>query len=466
MMITDRNLAVLAGLAGVLLVATVLLYGVERKRTVEAQKGALLVQGLGLGEIASISIKSKDKSVTLEKKDGEFVVSERNGYPASVKKVNDLLLDIMGIRIAEKVTSSKGNHEELGVVVDGDEATTIKFADQEGKDLVGIIVGKSAARGGGKYVRLSDQDVVYASEKSLWLNTDITNYLDTDIVDVKKDDVERVDVTVGTEKYAITRNAEKKIVLDAVPEGRKQKDWEVESAFDALSSLSFDDVVTEEPKDLVFDATYVCKTKKHHTYTIKLAKKDDKHHAKFACQGPTAAEIQKASAIGRDEAKEKLEQKAAVLTAKDAAEAFNQKHGPWLYELSSWKADKLRKPVKDLTEEKPKDDEPEEVAARHVLVAYKGADRADAKNITRTKDEAKKRAEELLKKVKEKDADFAKIAEAESDGPSKTKGGDLGTFKKGAMHKNFEEAAWKLKVDEISDLVETPFGFHIIQRTK
>jgi hypothetical protein len=465
MIVTDRQLAILGVVACVLFVATILLYGVERKRAVEAQRGALLVQGLELGEVASVKVSAKDKSVTLEKKDGKFVVAERNGYPASVKKVNDLFLDILGIRIAEKVTSSTDNHKELGVVQGGEEATVVEFVGKEGKALVGVVIGKSASRGSGKYVRLADQDTVYTSEKSLWLNSDVTQYLDSDIVDVKKDDVERVEITVGKEHYAIVRNDKKKIVLDAVPEGRKQKDWEVESAFDALSSLSFNDVVVEKPKDLAFDATCVCRTKKHQTYTVQLAKKGDKHYAKFACQGPSDAEIERASRIRKDEPKEKLVEKDAILTARDAADAFNEKHGPWLYELSNWKAEKMRKPVKDLTEEKPKDKDPEEVAARHILVAYKGAERADAK-ITRSKEEAKKRAEELLKKVKEKDADFAAIAKAESDGPSKTKGGDLGTFKRGAMHKNFEEAAWKLEVDEISDVVETPFGFHIIQRTK
>ena len=144
---------------------------------------------------------------------------------------------------------------------------------------------------------------------------------------------------------------------------------------------------------------------------------------------------------------------------------FDARQGPWLYELSSWKAEKMRKPIKDLTEDLPKDEDPEEIAASHILVSYKGAEKA-GDDITRTKDEAKTRAQELLKKVKEDDADFAEIARKESDGPSKDKGGDLGTFKKDKMHKNFEEAAWKLKVDEISDVVETPFGFHIIKRTK
>jgi len=125
----------------------------------------------------------------------------------------------------------------------------------------------------------------------------------------------------------------------------------------------------------------------------------------------------------------------------------------------------MSKPLADLIEDIPKADDPKEVAARHILIAYKGSERA-GDDITRSKEEAKKRAEEVLAKVKAEGADFAALAKEYSDGPSKTKGGDLGTFEKGAMDKKFEEAAWKLDVDGISDIVETPFGFHIIQRTK
>lgn len=84
----------------------------------------------------------------------------------------------------------------------------------------------------------------------------------------------------------------------------------------------------------------------------------------------------------------------------------------------------------------------------------------------RAKEEEEKQVRENAKKVLEEaraGKDFAALARQHSQGPTGPKGGDLGYFSEGQMTKSFEEAAFKLKVGEISDLVRSPFGYHIIK---
>lgn len=107
----------------------------------------------------------------------------------------------------------------------------------------------------------------------------------------------------------------------------------------------------------------------------------------------------------------------------------------------------------------------ERVTASHVLVAYKGSAGA-APTITRTKDEAKARAQQVTDKARA-GADFAGLARDYSDEPNAAaRGGALGAFTRQAMVKPFSDAAFALKPGEISGVVETQFGFHVIKRTQ
>jgi len=108
---------------------------------------------------------------------------------------------------------------------------------------------------------------------------------------------------------------------------------------------------------------------------------------------------------------------------------------------------------------------PDAIAAQHVLVAFKGAEKAP-KGVTRTKAEAKKRAEEVAAKAKT-GADFsALVAEYSDDPAAKERQGSLGKFTRDKMAKAFSDAAFALAVGESSGPVETPFGFHVIKRNQ
>jgi peptidyl-prolyl cis-trans isomerase C len=99
---------------------------------------------------------------------------------------------------------------------------------------------------------------------------------------------------------------------------------------------------------------------------------------------------------------------------------------------------------------------PESVRASHILIGI------DAKSTDADKLKAKEKAETVLKKVKGGE-DFATAAKENSTCPSSKQGGDLGFFTKGQMVPAFENAAFSLKPGELSDVVETQFGYHIIK---
>ena len=104
------------------------------------------------------------------------------------------------------------------------------------------------------------------------------------------------------------------------------------------------------------------------------------------------------------------------------------------------------------------------VKASHILIAYAGS-QAATPNTTRTKEEAKAKAEELLAQAKAAGADFAQLARENSEEPGAVySAGDLGFFSKGAMVKPFEEFAFNNAVGTIG-LVETAFGFHVVKVT-
>jgi peptidyl-prolyl cis-trans isomerase C len=105
---------------------------------------------------------------------------------------------------------------------------------------------------------------------------------------------------------------------------------------------------------------------------------------------------------------------------------------------------------------------PEQLRASHILISTRPTD--PNSDPSKVKAEARKKAESLLKQIKN-GADFAKLARTHSDCPSAKVGGDLDYFTKGKMVPEFEKAAFALDVGQVSGIVETSFGYHIIKAT-
>jgi len=100
--------------------------------------------------------------------------------------------------------------------------------------------------------------------------------------------------------------------------------------------------------------------------------------------------------------------------------------------------------------------QPEEIRASHILI------KVDPQSDVSQKATSYKKMEEIQVKI-QKGGDFAALAKEFSQGPSNVKGGDLGFVRRGQMVKPFEEAAFALAPGEVSGIVETRFGYHLIK---
>ncbi|MCK4505330.1 MAG: peptidylprolyl isomerase [Candidatus Aegiribacteria sp.] len=103
------------------------------------------------------------------------------------------------------------------------------------------------------------------------------------------------------------------------------------------------------------------------------------------------------------------------------------------------------------------------VQASHILIAYEGASRSSA---TRTQEEALELIESIEGDISENELAFEEAAGEYSDCPSSQVGGDLGPFSRNVMDPAFEEAAFSIEPGEMSGIIETPFGYHLILRTE
>jgi PPIC-type PPIASE domain len=112
-----------------------------------------------------------------------------------------------------------------------------------------------------------------------------------------------------------------------------------------------------------------------------------------------------------------------------------------------------------------KADEPTRITVKHVLVKYAGAERAP-ESITRSRGQACLRALDAYNKQLERGANFDDVVTKYSDEEgAATRGGTLGEITRDDVAPSFADAAFRLEIDQVSHVVESPFGFHLILRT-
>jgi hypothetical protein len=347
--LTDAKLTKIAVVAVALLAFTVYLYTRTTTTTRTAQSGELLVQGLDPAVITKIALQQGEKKVTLTQTGDRFLVAEKNNYPADVKDINNLLVDILDIRIANQPKSAKD--VECGLDPQKPEGGTINLFGKDGKELLSLRVGKSTEKG----TFLARGDAIYLSEKPLNFSVDAMNYIDQAVFSIPEKEIVRIDINNGGKTFAFAKDKQNVLQLADLPAGKEESTDQSWGVKEGLGRISMENVVQANGVEFKPEFTAEIALETTMKYQIAIAKtKDDKYLAQVRAVPPLDKKLQESMQLRTSTGKKELAEKDAVLTANDTAKAFNEKTAGWLYQLSDWNAKRLLTPYEKLLKDAPK----------------------------------------------------------------------------------------------------------------
>ncbi len=467
-------------------IAFVLQHGSKQTVTTDQMAGRNLVTAAELDSVTEINLRTDAGTVLIKKTGDTWRLPDLHNLRADRNRVEELFQRLTGAKTVETVSANPQRHADLGVAslaanapVTGQDCSYLSLNNASGGLVKQIYLGKGrqskmvdGSQGfgnDGQYFRYEGDDKVYLLSTFLWLEKNPKNWLGKELLKLSPEKIGRLawSYSDSKEEFSLTRaNASSSLELDKPGEGMQTRQSAVAGVVNLFAGLGFDDLVaTDTPEQ-------------HPTLTDRLALSletlDGLKLSMLVSSGtadiPGAGKMHllwlNAEYTGNDP------------VWKSFADELSGNAKKLLYAMQPHRVKPLLLKTADLSEPKPLPppetasgtasasaslSSPENVSASHILLSYKGAGNSTA---TRSEEEAKKLAEELLAKVK-KGEDFAVLARENSDCPSgKSASGSLGEFGRGAMVKEFEDAAFALKVGEISGIVKTSFGYHIIRRDK
>jgi hypothetical protein len=350
---SDKKFSVLGILAAISIVLALVVSQYANKTKPVAATAGAFIQGLDPEAVHQIIVKQGGNTVTLNRNDDEFKIAEKDGYPAAMKVVNNLFTSCMDIKTVELYTEDEKNYKDLGVS-DQNSQGSIQFFDANGKPITGFIIGKDTESGKGNfaYGRLVNDKKVFVLADVPWIQGSTVEYTNQDLIYIKKENVDWVTVAGPNDNYSLTSDANGAVVkLKELAAGKKQKDSECQQVLGALSTLRFDDVMSEEKaKDIVFNHKFNLKMKDSTLISLEIGKKDNDTYIKCKAEFTDKTQVTKEEGV---ESQEALKVKEAKLLAHENAKKLADATAGWVYKIPSYMGENLTKPMKDLVEDIP-----------------------------------------------------------------------------------------------------------------
>ncbi len=472
----QKALAIIGAITLVLIVAASIAVN-KRESTYEKQKEsptenveeAQLPELMGkANSITKVVLERNDSTVTLNRKDNKWFVEENNDYHADEDRITKLIRGLDQFQPVEQKTSNPDWYDRLGLMdpeKENSTSTRLKLYDENGKELAILIVGNYKKEGNDefRYIRMPGNPATWLVKTRLDATGDKDGWCRRKILSVLADRVRSVDtehwdgevthvdrLTSTTDQWRMSDVPEGAILKNEAQLANYSRNWENTNLMEVKPASAFHDEFTSETLVTLktFDGLILETRLRQDT--------DQEYWAMFH------AEFDPSLRDGEED-----EDNYSIDYMISEVEGINTLVKDWTYKMPGWKVNQMTAPKSQFVEipQKPlvQHDAADLIRASHILIAYEGSS-ANA-DTERTQDEALEHAKELRKEIMEDPTRFAEIASRESnDLATRDSGGDLGTFGPGTMVEAFDKAAFALKPNEISDVVETEYGYHIIER--
>ncbi|MGI9258353.1 MAG: DUF4340 domain-containing protein [Gammaproteobacteria bacterium] len=314
----------------------------QREQQPQTVAGETLFPGLedALDAVSSVEIigAGNELFATLERGDPDWVVAERDGYPADLTKTRHALLSLAETTILEATTANPALHGRLGVEEVAAESATGTLVRLVGPtDPIELVVG-NAEGNYQRYVRRQGEEQSYLINRDPEIYTELTDWLATAILDVDADRIKQVTVTRPEETLVVLKEVrgQTNFTVQNIPEGRELQYDSIPNVMGSvLSDLTLDDVTratgsmqdVTETEFLTFDGLAI---------SAQSSEEDGNAWASF-------------SASVDPELPAESEQTLADAEA-EAAE-INSRVGGWRYQIPTVKFEQLTRSMDDLLQE-------------------------------------------------------------------------------------------------------------------
>lgn len=320
------NLKKLSVFTSILFIISIFVYKHENTRGTDLLTGSDYIKGLDVNKIQKIELSfSNNKKIILNKDSDRFVLENFKSYPADTIKVNELIYKLASIQVKEKITSQAQDSDlEKYELAENKRKYHVEIFDNDGKKTVSFSVGKSY-KGKGHYLYREAKKDVYLSSNTLWINSTYKDFINTILLDVKKDEVESLSLKLDKE-------------IQVTSENKKFSDYTKE-----LKNIRFDDFLAindAKVQELNFNKAVEIQLKDKLVYKLSFAKQKDDYFVKLRA---LLNETQKKFVVTKDDGKEKLQNIENVIKAQTQAQKINMEKSGWVYKISKNVYEKLVK---------------------------------------------------------------------------------------------------------------------------